>query len=47
MQCQYCEEELQEGDDYFEFENEIYCEECFDKEVKECFRKTYYKEEEF
>ena len=26
--CSQCEEELFEGDDYWEFDDEIYCEEC-------------------
>ena len=45
MECEYCGEGLQEGDDYFEYENEIYCEECFDDNVKECFRRTFYEED--
>lgn len=40
MECEYCGEQLLDGDEYFEYENEIYCEECFDINVKECFRKT-------
>lgn len=46
MQCQYCDKDIQEGDDYFEYENEIYCEDCFDENVKECFKRTVYNEEE-
>lgn len=46
MECNYCKYKFKDNEDYFEFENETYCEECFDDNVKDCFRKTFYEREE-
>ena len=44
--CEYCECEIREGEDYWEINNDILCESCYDiylKELKRDNRKTFEK----
>ncbi len=42
--CEYCECKIHEGEDYWEINNDILCENCYDiylKELKRDNRKTF------
>ncbi len=42
--CEYCKCEIREGEDYWEINNDIVCENCYDiylKELKRDNRKTF------
>lgn len=40
MYCDYCEEKIENGMEYFEINDLIICEDCIDKFLKD-IRKTY------